>query len=178
MNIARNNISHKWKFWSVDLGCSYFAQLSCAHNLNYVIEAIRSHRKLWGEWHLPPCHLIMVPGFTTSFSIREIRLPLALLLTLGKTLASPASPWALSSPPLGNSLPLLLQDSHKQGRENFHFQESVHHTYLLDVTPPFFQFPPDINLKSINPVVSKALTPCSLSSFELEKFSFKYSWGK
>lgn len=133
-------------------------------HLNCVIKAIRSHRNLWGECHLPPWYLIMVPGFTTRFSRRERRLPWALLLTLGKTLASPTSPWTPSSSPLRNSLPLLLQDSQKQARENFHLQESVYHIYLLDVTPPFFfQLPLDINLKSINPVISKTESLLSFS---------------
>lgn len=136
------------------------------------LEAIRSHRNLWGECNLLPWHLIMVPEFTTSFSIKGDKASLGTSADPWENPASPAPPWTPSC------LPLLLPDSQKQGRENFHLQESVYHTYLLDVTTPFFQFLLDINLKSINPVASKALTPCSLSPLELERFSFKYSWGK
>lgn len=86
-------------------------------------------------------------------------------------------------PSLRSSLHLLLQDSQKQGRENFLLQESVYHTYFWMLLHLFFQFPLDIDLKSVNPMASKALTlspieRSSLSPLELVRFSFNYSSGK
>lgn len=151
-------------------------------HLNWVIEAISNHRNLSREYHLPSFHLIMISVFT-SFSIREKKLPWEFLLTLGKTLAIPASPWTPSSPPWGAACTYCSKTARNREEKTFS-SRNLFITPISGCYSTFFiQFPLDIDLKSINPVVSKALTlspleRSSLSPLELVRFSFKYSSGK
>lgn len=138
---------------------------NCIVHLNCVIEAIRSHGNLWGECHLPPCHLTMVPGFTTSFSIREIRLPWALLLTFGKTLASPASPGPPAPLPLGAACPYCSKTARIRQEKTFTFRNQFITPICWMLLHLFSSFPLDLHLKSINPVVSKAQRLKGLQSF-------------